>query len=548
MATTLFLNANILCLDPSARRAQALAIDGGRILAVGDLSSVERLAGPVAQRVDLAGRTVMPGLIDIHTHHIFGGRGILYELQLSPLGTFEELLAKVRNAAETMPEGRWIQGGMWGGSLREQIDCAAGLAALDEASLGRPVVLIDDTFHCRWCNSAAMAVAGIDASSPDPVAGRICRDAVNGLPTGVLVEAATGLIDLIREEANYGDIEMDARACRHSVSIFNSFGVTAFQDAYTPLKHMQLLADLDRRGDLNAWVLPCMPAHPAMAVPGPIGVELFKHKDSCTSEHVRPAFAKFFIDGVPNSHTSAMLEPYRESKQFGCCYRGATTMNLPQLARLLADCETHGIAAKMHCAGDASLRMAVDAMEVLREFNGPTALPHQIAHTLFVDPAEVPRMAALNLMADISPYMWYPNDMERVWRLTLEDKVVDRMLPVRDLVEAGITIAAGSDWPLSGNPNPWAAIEGLVTRRDPTGALSGALDAEQAIDVQTALAAFTRGSAKAMGMDQHIGTLEAGKSADFIIVDQDMTVCAPTDIAKTQVLETWFAGRRVYQR
>ncbi|HKQ84943.1 MAG TPA: amidohydrolase [Steroidobacteraceae bacterium] len=548
MQATIFFNGRIHTCDPQYRTAAAFGVRNGRIVAVGDERSVREAAGPGHQAIDLKGSTVMPGVIDIHNHHTLGGRAALFELNISSAWSYDEILVHIRKAAQAAPAGRWVFGGGFDSGLADRLNTSQARADLDAVSAGKPVVLRDDSAHNRWCNSAALAAAGITASTKDPANGRIGRDAQSGAPTGFLLESAGVLVDEALEDAMFSDASVLGQVVVKGVEILNSLGVTAFQDALSYLAMIQALSELDRAGKLTAWVTPSLMATGGFYTPGPIGAPLFAEKEKYRTEHVRPNFAKVLLDGVPMTRTAAMLEPYREDSVFGCCYRGGTTMTLPQLARLLADCERVGLAVKIHCAGDGASRQALDAIEVVRNFNGPTTLRHQIAHALIIDLADVPRMAALNVTADLSPMLWCPSILERALRGSVPDKRIDIMAPIADMLKAGVLIAGGSDWPVAPSPDPWLAMEGMVTRRDPLGQFPGALGPEQAISVDETMFAFTRGGAIALGLDDKIGSLETGKVADFIVIDQDIKTCAPDRIADTKVLSTWFGGNKVYER
>jgi predicted amidohydrolase YtcJ len=202
---------------------------------------------------------------------------------------------------------------------------------------------------------------------------------------------------------------------------------------------------------------------------------------------------------------------------------------------------------KIHCAGDAAVRTALDAIEVVRSFKGDTPLMHQIAHAGFVDPADIRRFKDLNVVADLSPILWYPNQIIDGIEQAVGERV-RQYWPNRNLVQAGVLIATGTDWPVIPNPDPWSGIEGLITRRDPSGQFDGALWPEQALDLATAIEAYTINPARAMGIETITGSLAVGKSADLIVLDRNLFETAPTDIADTQVLITFFEGRVAYQR
>lgn len=548
MRPYLLVNGIIQTCDAAGNRVDALGVADGRIVAAGSVESARKALGADHDVVDLDGRAVMPGLIDAHNHHALGGRADLFETHVPPTATYDEVLGYVRQAAENTPPGKWILGGAFDIGMAGRLNSEAALADLDVASAGRPVVLRDLSYHNRWSNSAAMSAAGITDNTPDPTNGTIGRDPATGRPTGFMLEAACAMVDAAMEHATFDDAANE-RVARHAVAILNQYGITAIQDAMTSFGMAQTAASLDRAGELNAWIVASLLAHESPAyIPGPIGQELFALKDQFRTGHVRPNFAKIFLDGVPMTGTAAMLEPYRASAGFGCCYRGGATMTLPQLSRLLADIEKAGLAAKMHCAGDGATRLALDAIEVLRDFNGPSLLRHQIAHASLIDGFDTERMARLNVTAELSPMMWFPNVFEESIRQVLEDAVLEKSFPVADFLKAGVVIAGGSDWPVAPSPDPWVGIEGLVTRRDPSGTFPGANRPDQAITPLDAMRAFTLYAARAIGLEEEIGSLEAGKSADFVILDQDVATCPVDDIADTRVLSTWFAGRKVYER
>lgn len=213
------------------------------------------------------------------------------------------------------------------------------------------------------------------------------------------------------------------------------------------------------------------------------------------------------------------------------------------------DCEAgdRGLAVKIHCAGDAAVRTALDAIDVVRSFKGATPLTHHIAHAGFVDPTDIRRFKDLNVVADLSPILWYPNQIIDGIEQAVGERV-RQYWPNRNLLEAGVLIATGTDWPVIPNPDPWSGIEGLITRRDPNGQFDSALWPEQALALASAIEAYILSPARAMGNESLTGSLSVGKSADLIVLDRNLFEVAPSDIADTKVLTTFFEGRAVYQR
>lgn len=543
--TLLLRNGAIYTMDPTRPWAEAIAIRDGRVAAVGGEAEVRAALPSDAEVIDLQGRMVMPGIIDVHNHFLWAGRAELFETNFPPTLTLQQILEQVRQAAAKQPAYGWVVGGIWGSGLLAELTLAAR-RLLDEAAGGRPVMLRDDSHHNRWVSTAALRLAGIDATTANPVNGEIVRDPTTGEPTGLLLEAASALAEIAVGKALASSPQLDFEAGAHAIRRLNACGITGSQEALTTRPVMAAAKALDDAGQLTAWVVGSLPVVEAALAPGEWGEALFALRDSYRTRHFRPDAGKVFLDGVPTSRTSAMLEPYLPDAAHGCCFRGSTTLTVPQLARALADCEARGIAVKIHCAGDGAVRSALDAVEIVRSFNGP-GLTHQIAHASFIDPADVPRFAALDVVADLSPMLWFPGVIVEAIRATVPQERVDRFWPNRDLHESGALIAGGSDWPVVHDPSPWVGIQGMVTRRDPSGQFPGALWPEQALDLATVLQVYTLNPARAMGIADLTGSLEVGKSADLIVLDRHLFQIPPEELASTRVLATYFEGRVVYE-
>lgn len=548
-ADLVVLNGRVYTVDSQRSWANAFAVRGGRIIAVGEEAAVKPLIGEGTRVLDLDGRMAMPGIVDVHTHMMMGGQAALFELRLSNMERRDGILKKVREAAEKTPEGKWVIGAQWGSDLIATINTEESLRLLDEASLGRPVLLRDDTYHNRWVNTAAMRLAGVTAANADPEQGSFGRDPKTGALTGLMIESASGMIErAIVSSSHYTD-EMDRAAMAHSIATLNEHGVTAFLDAAAMQPVMAALKGLDDRGELTAWASAAMPVTEPSFMFGIAGEELFALRETFRSAHVRPDFTKVFLDGVPGARTAAFHEPYTPDPVFGCCFRGTTLASVPELVRWVGRCEKLGLSVKIHCAGDAAVTQALDAIDVVRSFNGPTKLTHHIAHASYVAPGDIKRFAELGVAADLSPFIWYPTAFLEGHKQTMGVERATRFWPNRDLLAAGTLMAGGSDWPVIPNPDPWNGMEGLVTRQNPSGDFAGeSLWPEQALDIATVLEIFTINSARVMGLDGTIGSLEIGKSADFIVLERNVLEVPSNEIADTKVLSTWFEGRKVYER
>lgn len=542
-------NGRIYTMDRKRPWASAIAVKGGRIVAVGEDGDVAALTGPATRVVDLEGAMAMPGIVDVHAHLMMGGQAELFELRFPPTSSFETLIARVGEAAAKASEGSWIIGGQWGSDLLPKLNTAEALAALDRVSAGHPVMLRDDTYHNRWINSQALRLAGVSAATPDPEKGSIGRDASTGAPTGMMIESAAGIVERVIAQSGHYTEAMDRAAMARSIATLNSYGVTAFLDAAAMQPILAALKGLDDRGELTAWSVSAMPAVEPSFMFGIAGDELIALREEYRGAHARPDFVKIFLDGVPGARTAAFHEPYVSDPVLGCCFRASTIVTVPDLIRWVGKCEKLGLGVKIHCAGDAAVTQALDAIDVVRSFNGPTKLVHHIAHASYIAPADIARFAELGVAADLSPFLWYPTSFLEGHKQTMGDARALRFWPNRDLLAAGALLAGGSDWPVMPNPDPWNGMEGLVTRRNPSGEFPGsALWPEQAIDIATALEIFTINSARAIGLADTVGSIEIGKSADFIVLDRNVLETPAEDIADTRVLTTWFEGRVVHER
>lgn len=542
-ADVLITNARI---DPDGMGGppgSQLAISGTRVVAVGD--DLEGLRGPGTRVVDLENRYVMPGFADVHTHHLLAGEADLFELRISPAATLDEFLNRVAAHSAGLGPEEWVVGGDWGSGLLEAIDNPEALARLDEATGGRPAMLRDDSKHNRWVSTAALAAAGITDATPDPDGGQILRDGA-GRATGVLIEAGGLVVEAARSATGDDSVGRTARASERGIEILHSYGVTAFQDAAASLQLLQGLKHLDERGRLKAWVVTSMLANDFIFGAEPLGEGIIERRDEYRSTHHRPDFIKIFLDGVPPTRSGAFLEPYLPDEAHGCDHRGQTTMGPEELERWLLSTAERGISAKIHCTGDASVRLVLDTVEKVRaRGDGPR---YHVAHGQFVHPDDIGRFAELGVDADISPALWFPGVIAEAIATVLPHERASRMQPNRDLLAAGAVLAGGSDWPVAESPNPWEAIYGLVTRQDPTGRFPGTLWPEQGIELSQAIAAYTTSCVRAMGLDDVTGTLTPGLSADFVVLDESPYEVDIDRLPHFTAAQTWFAGEPVHTR
>ncbi|WP_166346531.1 amidohydrolase [Phytoactinopolyspora limicola] len=543
-ADLILTGATIHTVDTVRPRGSTLAVADGKVLAVGGPELADELRGPDTEVRDVGGRFVMPGFVDVHNHHAVAGRADLFELTFSADASFDEVIAAVREHASRLGPDEWVLGGAWGSTLVDAVSRESARRVLDEAAGGRPVMLNDDSRHNRWVNTKALELAGLNDATADPDGGLV-RDSDTGELTGVLLEAAGKPVEAaVRTTQSFSE-EQHLRCSERAIEMLHPYGITAFQDAGVSVDIMRSLKSLDDAGRLAAWVVTSMLINDPLFGVQPIGDALIALGDEYRSTHHRPDFVKIFLDGVPPTRTAAFLEPYLPDDVHGAHYHGETSMTPDELLGWLRKVARNGLSVKIHCTGDGAVRAALDAIEVVRA-EGHRDVGFQIAHGQFVHPDDIARFGSLGVAADISPYIWFPGVIPEAIATVLPTERAGRMQPNRALLDSGAVVAGGSDWPVSESPNAWEGIQGLVTRADPAGRHPGRLWPEQAVTLEEAIAVFTINSAKAMGLGRVTGSLAAGKSADFIVVDQNPFEVEVTSLARTRVLETWFAGQLVF--
>jgi predicted amidohydrolase YtcJ len=513
--------------------ADALAVRRGRIAAVGSARDVAALAGPGTRVLALEGRTVVPGFQDAHLHPPSGG---LAGLRCDLYGAHSRAacLEAVAAYAAANPELEWIAGGGW--SIDSFPGGTPSRADLDRVVPGRPVFLENRDGHDAWVSTRALELAGIGPDTPDPPDGRIEREADGG-PQGTLHEGAIGLVERLLPPTTQAEWE---EAILRAQAELHALGITAWQEAAVYEETYPAYLALAERGALTMrmegnllWERGRDEAEQladlaARRVPEPVG-------------RLRLRGAKIFADGVLENFTGAVLEPYVDTDNTGM------SMHEPEeLARIVTALDARGFQVHLHTIGDRAVREALDAIKAARRANGPRDARHHLAHVQLVHPDDLPRFAELGVAANVSTYWACRSDYVTV--LTepfIGPERSARMYPFGSLVRAGARLACGSDWTVS-TPDPLQQLEVAVTRVSPDTRDLEPLLPREALDLATALTAFTAGSAWVNGLDAETGTLEPGKLADLAVLDRDLLDPGSGPIGDARVLLTLVEGEAVH--
>ncbi|MFI9758770.1 amidohydrolase [Streptomyces sp. NPDC051963] len=526
-------------LTPEGRTATAVAVTGDRITAVGH-DEVHDLAGPRTEVVDLAGRLLLPGFQDAHVHPVPAGLE-LTQCDLTGTRTADETVAAVRAYAAAHPEREWITGGGWSMEAFEGGTPTKGL--LDAVVPDRPVYLPNRDHHGAWVNSRALALAGITRDTPDPADGRIERDA-SGEPSGTLQEGAMQLVGRLTPPATPADRKA---ALLHAQRHLHALGITAWQDALVgdflgmddPSEAYLAAA---RDGSLTARVVGALwwdRERGAEQIP-----ELVEKRAVLTHGRFRASTVKLMLDGVAETGTAALVDPYLDRCGCATANRGTSFIDRSQLPKYVAELDALGFQCHFHALGDRAVRDALDAVEAARAVNGPSDTRPHLAHLQIVQPVDVPRFARLGATANIQP-LWAAHEpqMDELTIPFLGPERAAWQYPFGALLRSGARLAAGSDWPVS-SPDPLEGIHVAVNRVAPGADTAVFLPAER-LALADALTAYTAGSAYVNHLDD-TGEVRPGALADLVVLDRDPFDGPVEAVAETHVAITYVGGARVY--
>ena len=547
-ADLVFTNGGVYTVDAVRRRAEAVAVRSGRIVAVGSNAELRHVVGPSTEVVDLHGRLLLPGFQDAHVHAPSGGLDRL-RIDLSEVHGLNEYRREIKRYADEHRDAEWLVGGGW--AMDVFLGGTPTLDVLDEIAPDRPVFINNRDNHAAWVNSRALELAGVDASTPDPADGRIERGA-DGSPAGTLHE---GAMNLVRRFVPRATPEEQVRGLLLGQEYLHSLGITAWQDAivgeYSTLQDAyDAYLTAAGRGDLTARV------RGALWFERGKGVEqipfLVDRRERSRIGRFEAASVKIMADGVCENFTAAMLEPYLDADGKPTDNRGIAFFEADEIRDAAVALDAEGFQVHVHAIGDRAVRNALDAFEAARAANGPSDHRHHVAHIQVVHPDDVPRFRALGATANAQP-LWAAEEPQMT-ELTIPFIGPERatwQYPFGSLLRTGATMAFGSDWPVS-SPNPLWEMHVAVNRVEPSDYPYGPQGADpflpqERIDLPEAIAAATIGSAYVNHLDDVTGSIEVGKLADLVVLDRDPFESPTTEIADARVLLTFVEGEKVFE-
>ena len=537
-ADRVFLNGAVYTVDDKRSWAEAVAITDGEIVFVGSSDAVNSYVGNNTTVTDLDGKMLLPGFHDAHAHVRYGGLAET-ECSLQDEVDIDKIRALLIECRETYNYGpdEWVLGGQW--PLAAFPDGSPSKDMLDEVFGDRPAFFGDSFGHNAWANTRALEIAGVDANTPDPDQGVIVRDPISGKPSGTLRDSAMELLDAYIPEAT--PEEMYAGLIT-GLKRANAFGITAYTEPGSNENSIAPYVLASQRGELTARVVASL--SPIGALPDKFGPEVFDllaRRDHFRGSYLNVDSVKVYIDGVIETGTSFMLEPYLDGSNSPPFYEPH------ELGELYQKLDHMGLQIHTHAIGDAAIRAALDAYEHALLENGPNDNRHQIVHLQLIDEQDIPRFAKLNVAADFQCMWCYP-DMYIDYAIDIVgEERVQQFYPVASLHKTGALVVGGSDWTVS-SLNPLDAIETAVRRQSPFEDSGRVLGEDQEIDLAMALDMYTRNAAYVMRLEDETGTIEVGKRADLIVLDRNLFDIPVTEINEAKVLLTLMDGENVYSK
>lgn len=530
-ADLVLVNARIYTADGARPVVDALAVRGGRIAFVGDRAGAQALVGPRTQVVDLDGRTVIPGMTDAHAH-VAGLGQALRNVDLVGTRSYDEVIARVVERARSTSKGEWITGrgwdqNNWGDTRWPTHD------ALSRAVPDHPVYLTRVDGHAGLANAAAMRAASLTRDSRDPDGGEILRDA-RGDATGVLIDNAQRLVGRAIPASSRAQLK---EAIKAAIAEMHRWGLTGVHDAGASAQVLELYEELGREGALNIRLYAMISDHAPT-------IEAWFKRGPLVAAYDGTLWVrsiKLYQDGALGSRGAALLEPYTDAP--------GTTGLLVSAPEHIKDVASRALVAgfqvNTHAIGDRGNRLVLDSYEAAFKARPTADHRFRVEHAQILHHDDIPRFAALGVIPSMQA-SHQTSDM--YWAgVRLGETRLRGAYAWRSLIASNVIIPNGSDFPVE-PVNPLLSFKASVARQDSRNWPAGGWFPEQRMTREEALLSMTLWAAYAGFQEAELGSLTAGKRADFVVLSQDI-IRVPTDaILETQVLSTWVGGRKVYER
>lgn len=525
----LILNAHIITMDAKNLTASAMVIRGDRMVWVGDTAEAQKRFAKT-RVLDLHGATVLPGIIDAHTHLIELGKSLV-RLNLKDVATAQEAVERVKQRVSSATPNEWILG--WGWDEGKWASHYPDNRALSAASPNNPVYLVGLHTFAAWANQRALQLAGITKDTKDPPNGRILRDEKTGEPTGILLNHAQ---DLVERQITAMTLEQSKQALELAAQECIRNGLTSVHEAKVSSMEVDALRELIRENRLPLRVYAMLDG----ADPTLVSQWLERGPEIDPNHQLTIRAFKLFADGALGSRGAALLEPYSDSPQS----KGTFITAEPEVYNLTRKSLQRGFQVCTHAIGDAANRMVLDAYaHALAEVPQARDPRLRIEHAQVLAPEDIPRFAKLHIIPSMQP-VHATSDM--AWaEQRLGPQRIKGAYAWRSLLQTGVHLPLSSDFP-GETLNPFYGIYAAITRQDPQGNPPGGWYPEQRLTLEEALRGYTVEAAYGEFEEQAKGSIQPGKLADFIVISQDITKLPAKEILAIRVLKTFVGGKLVY--
>ena len=532
------INGKVYAADGSADLAEAVAVRGNKVVRVGSNREIQRLKRAQTVVVDAKGGAVVPGFNDAHAHLISGGLS-LDQISLDDARTVDEIKDTIRVWAEAHPERAWITGRGWyyqpfnGAMPTRQM--------LDALVPDRPAYLIAYDGHTGWANTKALKAAGITRRTPSPANGAIVKDS-RGEPTGALKEAAMALMTAAAPKPTEED---RLAAVRAAIDEAHRFGITSVQDAGGAAADLDLFDRLRKRKELTLRVYQALRADATLTEANLDELEQVRTRFA-DDPVLKTGAIKLIADGVIESHTAAMLEPYANRPAI----KGDARFTPEQLNKVVAMLDKRGWQVMTHAIGDGAVRMTLDAYQAAAQANPAPGRGrrHRIEHIETIDPADVPRFGKLGVIASFQPVHATPSPTPGdVWSVNIGEARASRGWMWNSITKSGGRLAFGSDWPVM-TLDPLKGLRVAVTRTTPDGLPEGGWIPTERLPLRRAIDAYTRDAAWASFDELRKGVLARDMLADIVVLTDDIFSGPASRLTTTEVAVTIVDGKVVYRR
>ena len=531
-ASLVVTGARVWTGDPDLPWAEAVAVSGEKIVAVGSAEDIASFIGDATEVIESNGGMLVPGFIDAHVHFLAGG-STLASVQLRDAQTPEEFVQRVGAFAETAEPGEWITGGTWdhtnwGGELPRR-------DWIDSVTQGNPLWISRLDGHMALANSVALKQAGVDADTPDVAGGEIIRDE-DGRPTGILKDNAMLLVQEAMPEPTERQLDIYLDAAMRYVA---ANGVTTVHDMFDNVADgwvgLETYRRAEARGDLITRIYAVTPLGEWQKLKDDID------RNGRGNEWLKTGGVKGFMDGSLGSHTAAMLEPFTDTPD----QSGFLLDSLGNLRAMAVGADAAGLQLNIHAIGDKAIRDLLDIFHDVAKSNGDRERRFRMEHAQHIHPDDIPRFAVQDVIASMQPY--HAIDDGRWAEDVIGSERARTTYAFKSLIDSGAHVALGSDWYVA-PPNPIEGIYAAVTRQTLDGKNPDGWVPEQKITVEQALRGYTYEGAYASFEEDRKGMIKIGMLADMVLLDRDLTAIPAETIRETKVLKTVVGGRVVYSR